>query len=67
MRWTDACGRPDKIGKLQMVTRLKVNEPAADGRHLFRLDEWQIALIASEEAKRVLEEVVAVGLIFQPV
>ncbi|NMG68096.1 hypothetical protein GPA19_24490 [Azoarcus indigens] len=55
-RWTDADGRPEKIGQLRMVAKLRIDPKAADGHHLFRVAGWPVALIASKEVKSIFEE-----------
>ena len=63
-RWTETDGRPDKVGQLRMVTELRVRPRSAFGHHLFRVDEWPIALVVSEEAKAILENFDAAGVSF---
>lgn len=54
MKWTQADGRLDKVGKYRMITRLRINPAAAQGHHFFRIVGWPIALIASEQVRRLL-------------
>jgi hypothetical protein len=66
-KWTDVDGRPEKVGQLRMVTKLKIDPSLADGHHLFRLAGWPIALIASEEVKRLFESRNLSGLKYEQV
>jgi hypothetical protein len=67
IKWTLADGRPEKIGKFRQISRLRLNSQAAQGRHLFRVAEWRISLIASEQLKALLESEGTTGLSFEPV
>ncbi|WP_162932251.1 imm11 family protein [Solimonas sp. K1W22B-7] len=67
VKWTVADGRPEKIGQYRMISPLRINGDAAEGRHLFRVNEWPIALIASESIKNLLAEQVTSGVQFEAV
>jgi hypothetical protein len=67
MKWTEQDGRPDKTGALRMITRLRIDPCAAQGHHLFRIQEWPVALIASNALKEFLEQAAVTGIQFQPV
>lgn len=54
-KWTDADGRPEKVGQVRMIAKLKIDPALAKGHHIFRVAGWPIALIASEEVKDLLE------------
>ena len=64
-KWTAADGRPEKVGEYRMFTRLRLNSRAAAGNHLFRVSEWPIALIASEEVKSLFESRGTTGLAYE--
>lgn len=66
-KWTTEDGRPDKTGVYRMFTRLQIQQEAANGNHLFRIAEWPIALIASAQAKAILERHGVTGVGFQAV
>ncbi len=66
-RWTAADGRSDRTGEYRMITRLRLDDQAASGHHLFRVAEWPVALIASEQVKALLENRETTGLMFEPV
>jgi hypothetical protein len=55
MKWTIDDGRPDKIGKYRMIIGLKINPDIARGHLIFRITDWPIALVISEEVKILLE------------
>lgn len=63
--WTQAHGRPDKVGKPMMVVELRVDTERAAGKKIFRLKDWKIALIVSEDARDILRG--ASGAVFRPV
>lgn len=66
-KWTDTDGRPEKVGQLRMVIKLKIDPLLADGHHLFRVAGWPIALIASQEVKRLFESMNLSGLKYERV
>ncbi|MBI4924146.1 MAG: hypothetical protein HY834_20615 [Devosia nanyangense] len=67
VRWTDADGRPDKVGQFRYFKRLRVDSALAQGHHLFRIAEWSIVPIASRQMKDVIERAGATGVAFEPV
>jgi hypothetical protein len=67
MRWTAEDGRPDKVGRYRMVTNLTIDPTRTHDRHIFRIEDWEIALIVSQEAKQVLEDLPRLGVVFDPV
>jgi len=66
-KWGDADGRPEKVGQLRMVVKLKIDPSLADGHHLFRMADWPVALIASQEVKRFFESRKLSGLKYEQV
>jgi len=64
-KWTNSDGRSDKVGKFRMITRLRIDAKAASAHHLFRVAEWPIALIASEDIKSFLEARAVTGITFE--
>jgi hypothetical protein len=66
-KWTDADGRPDKVGQLRMVVKLKIDPSLAESHQLFRIAGWPIALIASQEVKRLFESMNLSGLKYEQV
>lgn len=63
--FTEADGRPDLVGQYNMVLNLHVDPEVIGDHHLFRIDGWEVAIIVSEAAKRILER--AKGAVFEPV
>ncbi len=66
-KWSEADGRPDKTGKYRMFVKMRIDPLKAAGHHLFRIDEWPIALIASEQVKELFESLNVTGVWFDPV
>ena len=66
-KWTDDDGRPDKIGRLRMVAKLKIDPALADGHHLFRVAGWPLALVASQEMKSFFEAKGLSGVMYERV
>ncbi|KQW80208.1 hypothetical protein ASC89_08920 [Devosia sp. Root413D1] len=64
--WPEGGDRPEKVGELRMVLELRIDPERVGNAHLFRVDGWPIALIASSFLKEVLEGT-ATGLTFTPV
>lgn len=64
-KWTEMDGRPDKVGKFRMFTHLCIDEKKAEGHHLFRLAEWPIVLVVSNELKVFLEKIEVNGIVFK--
>jgi hypothetical protein len=55
LKWTQVDGRPEKTGQYRMFARLRISPQRATGHHIFRLAEWPIALVVSEEMKKLFE------------
>ncbi|MBN9360419.1 MULTISPECIES: DUF1629 domain-containing protein [unclassified Devosia] len=64
--WPEGGKRPEKAGELRMVLELRIDPERVGNAHLFRVDGWPIALIASSSLKERLEGT-ASGLTFAPV
>ncbi len=67
LRWQLDDDEPDKVGKYRMVSNLTIDPRRTDDRHIFRVDDWEVALIISEKVKASLEKIPDLGVIFQPV
>lgn len=65
-RWNDTDGRPERVGRFRVINELYIDDRAS-GQHLFRVDEWKIALIVSEPVKAFLERKAGYGIDFIPV
>lgn len=66
-KWGPDDGRPDKVGQYRRFTRLRIDGAAAAGHHLFRIEEWDIAPIASSSVKALFERLGVTGVKFNPV
>ena len=67
-RWTEADGRPDKLGQYRMFTRLALAASAVPSEaELFRVAGWKQALVASEKLVRELQRTVKEGLVYERV
>ncbi|SFR71262.1 hypothetical protein SAMN05428960_0358 [Mitsuaria sp. PDC51] len=66
-RWTPSDGRPEKIGEYRMVVGLKIDANRAAGHHIFRVAGWSIALIVSEDVKKLFENAGLSGVVYQRV
>jgi hypothetical protein len=50
-----------------MISNLTIDADRAQGRALFRIKHWEVALIVSEELKANFERIPNLGIVFQPV
>jgi hypothetical protein len=66
-KWTDAAGRPEKVGQFRMFSNFKIKPLIAHGHHIFRIAGWPIALIASEQVKSLFETKSTSGVAYEPV
>lgn len=66
-KWTEADGRPEKVGQFRMIVKLRIDPVAANGHHIFRVAGWPIALLVSEEVKNFLEARKVSGLNYERV
>ena len=66
-KWTDDDGRPDKTGKFRMVVKLAINNSGLDNIHLFRIEDWDVALIISSELREKLDNAGVDGIVYTPV
>jgi hypothetical protein len=67
MWWTKDDGRPDKVGKPRMISKLVIDHDRAEGHHFFRLEGWAVALIVSDVVKKAFEEARVSGVAFKEV
>jgi Immunity protein family (Imm11) len=67
LRWNPEDGRPDKVGRYRMVSNLTIDPARAQNRHLFRVEDWEVALIVSDKVKEALEDIPNLGVVFAPV
>jgi hypothetical protein len=65
-KWGVEDGRADKVGMYRMFVELKIDPTKADSQHLFRVDEWPIALVASEQVRQIFQQRQVQGVKFLP-
>lgn len=67
-KWSPKDGRPDKTGEYRMFTKLRLDPSAVpEGVQVFRVAEWQCALVVTERVVSALKTCVAEGLIYEQV
>lgn len=54
--WTESDEEPERLGQYKMVIEPKVHIACVGSSKVFRIDGWEIALIVSDEIKRVLDQ-----------
>lgn len=68
IKWTEADGRPDRIGQYRSVPKIRLNATLIPpGTHAFRLEGWRVVLIVSREMMEAAKAINAVGPKFRPV
>src|SRR6185295_1510469 len=60
-RWTEADGRPDRIGDYHAMDKLVIDPNRTGGLDLFRVARYTVALIVSDRLKRAMEEAQLLG------
>lgn len=65
--WTLADGRPEKVGMPRMIATLKIDHSKVMDQRIFRIANWKIALIVSQEIRSLLESKNVQGVRFTPV
>jgi hypothetical protein len=66
-RWKPEDDRPDRVGRYRMVYDLTIDPSRTHNRHIFRIEDFEVALIVSEKLKEALELIPDLGIVFQPV
>jgi hypothetical protein len=66
-RWTKDDFRPDLAGRYKVIGKLIIDPKRTAGHHLFRIKDWEVQLIASEELKDAFERAGVIGAHFTPV
>ncbi len=67
-KWTEEDGRPDKVGKYRGVPHLRIDtRMIPEGAHFFRLRDWEVALIVSEQVRTAMERAGCLGAKFEEV
>lgn len=67
LRWGPADGRPDKVGKYRMVSNLTIDPARTGNRHVFRVQDFAVALIVSGAIKDELDGLPNLGIVFKEV
>jgi hypothetical protein len=68
VKWTDRDHRADLAGRYRMVTKLIVDAQRIPSKaHVFRIDGWPIALIASQDVKDIMQRAGCLGAKFEEV
>jgi len=65
--WHHDDGREDKIGHLRMVIELKIDPTKVDEVHIFRVHEWPVAVIVSEQVKNLFSSWGVRGVVYEQV
>lgn len=55
------------IGKYEMFLKLRIDPDKAAGHHVFRIEDWVVALIVSDDVRRALMPIKNLGIVFLPV
>lgn len=66
MKWGANDGRPDKVGRYRMITNLTIDPARVEGHDIFRIADWEVALIVSEQLRDAIEAD-DLGIVFDPV
>jgi hypothetical protein len=68
LKWSEADGRPEKVGKYRMITRLRIDPALVPGdAHMFRLQGWEVVVVVSETMKSAMEQAGCRGAAFEPI
>ena len=59
--------RPDLEGQYEVIGTLVIDPSRTGGHKLFRVKDWEVGLIASEEIKEAFERAGVAGARFTPV
>lgn len=66
-RWTEENGVPEMVGEYMSVRNLHIDRSRVGEEHLFRLKDWEVVILVSEELKTALEHINATGVKFTEV
>lgn len=64
-RWTSADHRPDRLGEIHMISKIRIDPVRAEGHQVFRIKGWPIALLVTEKIKNALESFPNLGVTFR--
>jgi hypothetical protein len=66
-RWTLDSARPDQVGTYSEIGGLIIDPRRTNNHDIFRVRDWESALIVSDRLKRAMERVENLGVVFEPV
>ncbi len=64
--YTDKDSIPELVGQIEAIWNITIKPEIAEGHHIFRLAEWWVIIVVSEDLKRALEEKGFTGMKFIP-
>lgn len=65
--WSAQDNNPEMLGNYKMISTIRLEPARAEGRHIFRLARWPLALLVSETLKREIEDIPDLGVVFESV
>lgn len=65
--WTETDNRPEKTGKPRMIIDLRIEPCKARNTEIFRLFDWEVAIIVSKRLKEAIEAAGFQGVKFEEV
>jgi hypothetical protein len=66
-RWTLDSARPDRAGQYHVIAGLVIDPARTNGQGIFRVRDWDVALIVSHRVKVAMEKIGNLGVVFEPV
>jgi hypothetical protein len=60
--WTESDENPEMVGQVRMVVTLRIRSELVGNHHLFRIREWPVPIIISQQARAILQQ--AQGAVF---
>ncbi|MFP2912649.1 imm11 family protein [Pyxidicoccus sp. 3LFB2] len=66
-RWLPEDGVPEKVGQYSSVRDLHIDRSRVGDAQIFRLQDWEVVIIVTEELKEALERSQATGMTFTEV
>lgn len=66
-KWTLDSARPDRVGKFSEIGGLIIDPRRTNKYDIFRVHDWEIALVVSDRVKEAMERIDNLGVVFEPV
>jgi hypothetical protein len=66
-KWTLDSACPDRVGTFSEIGGLMIDPRRANNHGIFRVRDWEIALIVSDPVKTAMEAIEDLGVVFEPV